>query len=106
MCETQRTALLSFKTRFNFRKTVFVIFRSHFKQIIIFSKGNLFQQRLSKPCIEVLFSEEIFLKRIINACVEIIVSLFLEIDYLALQWKSSHDAELFMDIWFFFFFFF
>ena len=93
--KAQRSPLLSLKTRINFLKTAFMIFRSHFKQIIGFSKGDLFQQRFTKSCIGVLFSEEIFLKRIINTCIGIAVSLFLEIDYLALQRESSHDIELF-----------
>ena len=93
--EYKRSPLLSVNLRMNYLSTAFIILRNHYKQITTSNKGDLFQQKFYKSCIGVVFSEEIYLKRIINTVVGFGVALSLNVKNLVKQNVSSHNAELF-----------
>ena len=96
--ESIRSPLLSQKTRFSFIKYAFILFKKHLDIIHNIESNSVFKQRFSQNAIGVLFSDEIWLIRMLNTCIGLGVAILYHSEFLATQRISTHDIELFFGL--------
>lgn len=95
MLEAVRSSSLSKMNRLNFLEFSFEIFKNHLQVIHKIDSNSLFKQRYSEKSLGVLFSDEIFLKRIMNTIIGLAISIKYFKGNLATQRIGTHDIELF-----------
>lgn len=93
--ESIRSPLLSNETRLEFLSYAFEIFREHLKIIKKIDNNSMFKQRFTSKSLGVLFSDEIFLYRILNTCIALGIAIKYFPENLATQRVGTHDLELF-----------